>query len=73
MVKLLIDYVDNHNIILKINEKIINGFTAIMSAIENNNTEIVKFLVDYSNEHNIMLNINDKYEDGRSPLLDYFI
>ena len=48
IVQLLIEYVNQHQIILELNEKNKDGDYLLSEAIFNNNIEIVKLLIDYA-------------------------
>jgi len=67
----LIEYANQHYIILDLNEKRNNGSNPLMLAIcyNKNNTEIVKLLIEYANKHNIILELNEKNSCGICPLL----
>ncbi|KAL6632930.1 ankyrin, partial [Neocallimastix sp. 'constans'] len=69
MIKLLIDYANKNNIVLKINERENNGDYPLFRATFNNNTEIVKLLIDYANKKNVVLKINEQNNNGNYPLL----
>jgi len=49
IVKLIIDYANNHNIELNLNKKNDYGKYPLLYAIKNNNIEMVKVLIKYSN------------------------
>eukprot|EP00833_Pecoramyces_ruminatium_P002403 jgi/Orpsp1_1/1176435/evm.model.c7180000057575.1 len=70
MVKLLMEYADDHNIALDINQKSENGIYPLITAIaKNKNIEMVKLLIEYANRKNITLDIDQKCDDGSYPLL----
>jgi len=61
MIKIFIDYADDHDIIIDINEKIMNDNivdSSLLMAVRNNNVEIIQQLIDYAHRHNIILDIN---------------
>jgi len=60
MVKLLMEYANQHHIILNINEKNENGWSPLLNSSNINNAEIVKLLMEYADEHDIILDINEK-------------
>eukprot|EP00833_Pecoramyces_ruminatium_P012007 jgi/Orpsp1_1/1186039/evm.model.c7180000096583.2 len=70
IVKLLIDYANENNIILELNEKNEFGDFPLLMAINKYNIEMVKLLIDYANEKNIILELNEKDIDGNYPLLN---
>jgi len=55
IVKLLIEYANQHQIILNVNEKNKYGWFPIMNAVSYNNIEIIKLLIDYANQYQIVL------------------
>jgi len=69
MLKLLIDYANNNNIILELNEKDKNGNYPLLLVCVSNSAEMVELLIDYSNKNNIILELNQKNERGNYPLL----
>jgi len=69
IIKLLIEYANNKNITLELNEKDKNGYFPILEATFKNNIEIVKILINYASSHNIVLNVNEKSSLGNYPLL----
>jgi len=72
-VKLLIDYANQKNITLILNNKDKNGEDPFLSACKNNNSEIVKLLINYTDEKNITLKINDKSnKNGFSTFMGMF-
>jgi len=58
MVKLLIEYANQHQIILEMNVKNDLGYYPLLEVIYNKNIEIVKLLIEYAHQHHIIL----KYE-----------
>lgn len=61
LVKLIIDYANDKNIILNIEERCNdNNNSPIILAISNNNTEITKLILNYSSSKYIILRINEK-------------
>ena len=69
MVKLLIYYVNKHNIILEINEKASNWKISLLYAIDKNHIKMAKLLIDYAKRHDIILKINDRDDFRIYPLL----
>jgi len=69
IVKLLIDYAKENNIILKINEKDLNCQFSLLIAVHRRNIVIIKLLMKYANENNIILEVNEKNLLGNFPLL----
>jgi len=68
IVKLLIEYANNNNIILTINEKEKDSNEyPLFNAAEHNNLEIVQLLIDYANQKNIILGMEDNTA-GKNPL-----
>ncbi|KAG4098415.1 ankyrin [Neocallimastix lanati (nom. inval.)] len=57
--KLLMDYAQENNIILEINEKSKYGYTPIFGTTDNDNLEMLKLLLNYSEEKDIKLIINE--------------
>jgi len=47
--KLLIEYANQHQIILELNEKNENGYYPLLEAIDYNNIDIVKLLIELEN------------------------
>ena len=62
IVKLLIGYANQHQIILELNEKDINGDYILLKVISKNNIEIFKLLIDYALKQQITL----EYEKWRN-------
>jgi len=58
MVKLLMEYADQHHINLDLNNKFWKFFCPIYEAVSSNNYEQVKLLIEYANQHQIILNMN---------------
>jgi len=58
MVKLLIEYSNQHQITLNMNEKNKNGDYPLCWAIHNKNIEIIKLLIEYALQHQIILEYN---------------
>jgi len=54
------EYADEHNIILQLNEKIKGGDNSLHLSICNKNIEMFKLILKYANENNIVLEINKK-------------
>eukprot|EP00833_Pecoramyces_ruminatium_P015650 jgi/Orpsp1_1/1189682/evm.model.d7180000073721.1 len=70
MIKLLIEYANEHNIILEINENNNDGWCPLLNAISGNNIEIVKLLIDYANKHNIVMRISDSNLEEKIQLIN---
>ena len=68
MIKLLIEYANKNNIILKLNEENESRNYALLLAFNKNNTEMAKLFFDYADKYNIILNLNNKSKNGNSPL-----
>jgi len=68
---MLIDYANDHNILLDINDKDFDGNFPLLVVANCDDTELSLFhtLVSYANDHNILLNINDKNNEDCYPLL----
>ncbi|ORY53370.1 hypothetical protein LY90DRAFT_670381 [Neocallimastix californiae] len=56
--KILIQYANQFNVILNINEKDKNGIPLLYSVIAENSIELVKLIIDYAEKNNIILNLN---------------
>ena len=73
IVKLLMEYAKENNIVLNINDKNNNEEFPFLSAIKfdnkNDDTKMVDSLMEYAKENNIVLNINDKNNNDEFPLL----
>jgi len=61
IIKLLIEYANENNIILDLNEKNKYRYYPILEAINKNNIEIIKLLILYANKNNIAFNIIDRW------------
>ncbi|OUM63345.1 hypothetical protein PIROE2DRAFT_10130 [Piromyces sp. E2] len=69
-VKLLMEYANQKNIILELNDANIIGWYPILWACYHNNVEMVLLLMEYANKHKIILEMDRKtYEDKMYPLL----
>jgi len=53
---------------IHINEKCSNGYSAFMTAINQNNADLVELILNYSNDHNIPIDINEKDASGNYPM-----
>jgi len=53
---------------IHINEKCPNGYSAFMSAVNQNNTDFVELIINYSNDNSIPININEKDASGNYPI-----
>jgi len=70
MFKLLIEYANQHQIILELNKKEENlGENLFLLAIKNKKTEMVKILIEYATQHQIKLELNKKENFGGIPLI----
>ena len=58
-VRLLIEYANKNNIILKLNEKDVNGYYPLIDVCSKNNMECVRLLIEYANKNNIILELNE--------------
>ena len=65
---LLIEYANQHQIILELNEKDKDGQYPLYWAISNRNVEIVQLLLKYALQHQIILKLNEKDIYGQYPL-----
>jgi len=72
LVKLIVEYSEQHNVILNINKVKWSSDIPILKAIKNNNIEIYKLLFEYVKRHNIILNINEKNYRNEYPILEAF-
>ncbi len=68
IVQLLIEYANQHQIILELNEKGHEGYP-LLKAISENNTKIVQLLIKYAIQHQIILELIEKNKYGKYPLL----
>lgn len=68
IVKLLMDYGDEYNILLNVNGKDKEHYFPLMNALYCNNIKMVKLLMEYCDNHNIILNINEKFSKKLYPL-----
>jgi len=72
MVESLMEYIDEHNMLLGINEPAENGNTPLLYALKLGNTKemkkIVKLLLNYATKNEISLNLNDEI-NREIPLL----
>ncbi len=73
MVISLINYANEKDIILEINNKNEKGNYPLLNAIVNNNIELIKLLIDYAKGKNIIFDINGKDENGNYPLLIIYL
>lgn len=64
ILRLLTEYSYKNNILLKINEKGLNGMFLLLCGCKNNNNAIINLLKEYANENFITLNINEKNNNG---------
>jgi len=68
--KLLIKYIIENNIDLRINNKLDNGNTPILQSIIFDDIEMVKLLMNYVKTNAIVLSINKENENEDFPLLN---
>ncbi|ORX71015.1 ankyrin [Anaeromyces robustus] len=68
MIQLLIQYANEHKIILNLNEKDNRGNSPLLNAIKKCNEDMIKLLIQYADEHEIILNLNEKDKYGNYPL-----
>jgi len=71
--QLLIEYANEHQIILELNDRNKRGDYPLLRAISYNyvkSTTIVKLLIEYANQHQITLVLNEKNGYGNYPLLE---
>jgi len=69
IVKLLIDYANNNEINLKLNDKNKDGKSIAKYADENNNRDIIRLLSDYASENGIKLQMVEVDENEQPFLL----
>ena len=62
LTKILIEYTNDKNIVLNINEKDKDGLYPLHWAIYNNNFEITHLLIEYANDKNIILTLSNIYK-----------
>ncbi|KAG4084540.1 ankyrin repeat-containing domain protein [Neocallimastix lanati (nom. inval.)] len=63
------NYANENNIILQLNDKNDSGFYPFLSAIIKDDLDILKLIIDYAKKNNIILDINEKDNWGVSPLI----
>eukprot|EP00833_Pecoramyces_ruminatium_P015563 jgi/Orpsp1_1/1189595/evm.model.d7180000073133.1 len=68
IVKLFIDYANQHDIILELNEKNNIGYYPLLWVTIKNDIEMIKLLIEYANKYNIILQLNKKNQNGSFPL-----
>jgi len=73
IINYIIEFADQYDILLNINEKDIDGNFPLLLAVNHNDLKILKCLVEYSKNHNIILNFNIKDNDGNTPLMKAII
>jgi len=61
------DYADQRQIILELNEKNKDGYYPLSKSIDKKNIEMVKLLIEYANQHQIIFELNEKDKDGYYP------
>jgi len=61
MEKVLIEYANQHQIILELNEKGKNGYYPLLESIYKNNIEMVNLWIEYANQHQIIKNIKYRW------------
>jgi len=69
MVKLIIDYANKNNIILKLNNTDKKKEYPLLLACKNKNINIVKLLIDYAKENKINLELNNNDNSNNNPFL----
>jgi len=70
MVKALIEYAEETNTILTVNDKDEDEkMYPLMYAVVKNNNRIVKMITEYADRHNIKLELEEKNNDDEYPLL----
>ena len=67
--KLLMEYINDNNIILQLNEKTNDVNYPLLTAVMKNNLKVVQFILEHAKKHNIILKINEKNKNGDYPLL----
>ena len=70
MVKSIIKYAKQHNFILELNEKDINGNYPFLMAIVKNNCKMVCLIMEYANENNIKLEFTEA--DIKNEILSHY-
>lgn len=68
MFKSLINYAEEHNILLDLNSQTNNGYYPLLEA-SSKDYKILELLLKYANEHNITLEMNKRDDDGWYPIL----
>jgi len=63
IIKYILEKPDIH-----INEKCSYGYSAFMTAVNQNNTDLVELILDYSTVNNIPIDINEKDTSGNYPI-----
>lgn len=58
IIKLLMEYADQHQINLELNERSQHGCFPLLKAFYHKNTEIVELITEYAIQHQIILNYN---------------
>ncbi|OUM66687.1 hypothetical protein PIROE2DRAFT_5998 [Piromyces sp. E2] len=70
IIRLLMDYATENNIILELNAQNKKGFSLLLTSCIDNNIEMVHFLMNYAMENHIQLELNEKDKaNGIYPLL----
>jgi ankyrin repeat protein len=69
VIQLLLDYADEQDILLELNEKNISGNYPLILAVSNDRKEMVELLMEYATNHSIKLDMTSKDKKGRYPLL----
>jgi len=74
IIKLLIEYANQHQIILELNEKNKYGDYPLFLAISKNNIEIFKLLIEYDLKHQITLKYEKCHNENKEikNLLQYY-
>jgi len=64
------EYDNQHQIILELNEKDVDGRNSLLIAISWDNIEIIQLLIEYAHQHQIILELNEKNKYGSYPFLE---
>jgi len=66
--KLLIEYANENNIVLTVNEKSANGDFPLLWSVFHNNIDMTKLIMEYAKKHDIILKVNEKNNKEVYPL-----
>jgi len=69
MVQILLNYAENHHIILSLNEKTKTGECSLtIVLLKNINVKLTQLLMEYAEHHKIHINFTEKRKEGQNPL-----